>query len=238
MPHPSLTGQVALVTGGATGYGLSLATALAEAGANVVICGRRAGKLASATARLVSTQPAGDIFSTTTDVTDAEEIRQLAAEIQGRYGRLDLLINNAGILPEAATWEEQELANIDAVLNTNLRGPILVTTAFLPTMKKHNFGRILNITSGLGWKTVAGFGPYSASKAGLNSFTRTLAAELSGWNILVNAMDPGVAKTDLNPYGKDDPAKIRPGALRLLSLPQGGPSGRIFKKDGETEAVI
>ncbi len=229
--------RTAVITGGGTGFGFAAARALYEVGADVVLCGRRSGKLASAVARLSRTDFPGDVYSTSVDVTDDASVRQLVDTVLERYGKIDILINNAALIPRAATWEDTEFDTIDQVLATNLRGPILVTKAFLPAMRKHDYGRIINITSGLGWKTVPGYGAYSVSKAGLNSFTRTLAAELSGWNILVNAIDPGVAQTEQNPAAKDSPDKIVPGILRLASLPMGGPSGRIFRKDGETEAV-
>ena len=224
-----------MITGGGTGFGLASARALYEQGATVVLCGRRAGKLASGVAKLSRTDFPGGVFSTTVDVTDMASVAQLVETVTERYDRLDILVNNAGIIPPAATWEDQPMEAIDAALLTNLRGPILVTRAFLPLMRRREYGRIINVTSGLAWKTVPGFGPYSASKAALNSMTRTLAAELSGWNILVNAIDPGVAETEQNPYAKGDPSKIMAGIVRLATFQQGGPNGRIFKKDGETE---
>lgn len=239
MTDAPLANRVALVTGGVTGFGFAAAQALVSAGADIVICARRAGKLAAAVARITQPLPRRDVFATVADLTVPETIEQLAETVLERYGRLDVLVNNAAVLPRVAPWEEQTLGDIDTVLATNLRGPILVTLAFLRTFKQQGYGRIINVVSGLAWKVVPGFGPYSAAKAGLVSFTRTLAAELAGWDILVNAIDPGIAKTELNPSAPNHerPEKIMAGVLRLATLPTGGPTGGIFKKDGTTRAV-
>lgn len=231
----ALRGKTALVTGGATGFGFAAAKGLAAAGASVAICGRRAGKLAAASAKL-STLGAGDVFATPADVADPASVAALAAAVLARFGKLDILINNAGVLG-AGPFGEAEPAELAAVLNTNLLGAMYVTRAILPAMKQANRGRIVNVTSGLGWKAIPGYAAYAASKAGLNQFTRTLAAELGGWDILVNAIDPGVARTEMNPRGGDDPDKLIPGILRLASLPMGSPNGQVYKKDGITLAI-
>lgn len=230
-----LHGKVALVTGGGTGFGLAAAVALAEQGAHVVVCGRRAGKLATAVAR-ISAKAAADVYATSADVADPASVRALLDTVAARHSRLDVLVNNAAVL-HPGLLGDVEPAELHAMVTTNLLGPLLVTHAALPLMKRGAYGRIVNVTSGLGWKVQPGYAAYAATKAGLNAFTRNLAAELRGWDILVNALDPGVAKTELNPRGSDDPAKIVPGIMHLTTLPTGGPNGRIFRKDGQTEAL-
>lgn len=235
MSAGALHGKVALVTGGATGFGLAAAVGLAECGAHVVVCGRRAGKLAAAVAR-ISARAAGDVYATGADVGDPASVAALMAAVDARHGRLDVLVNNAAVL-YAGLLGDVAPAELQATVTTNLLGPLLVTHAALPLMKRHGHGRIVNVTSGLGWKVLPGYAAYAATKAGVNALTRTLAAELRGWDILVNAIDPGVAKTEMNPRGGDDPVKIVPGVVRLATLQTGGPNGRIFRKDGETEAA-
>jgi 3-oxoacyl-[acyl-carrier protein] reductase len=231
----ALRGKCALVTGGATGFGFAAAQGLAAAGAGVAICGRRAGKLAAAAAKLSAGAAAG-VFATTADVTDPASVEALVQAVLARFGRLDIVVNNAGVL-FASPFGEAEPSDVAATVATNLVGAMLVTRAALEPMKRADYGRIVNVTSGLAWKPIPGFAAYAASKAGVNQFTRTLAAELAGWNIRVNALDPGVAQTELNPGGGGDPQKIVPGLLRLATLPMGGPTGQIFKQDGETLAI-
>lgn len=235
MTESPLRGKVALVTGGGTGFGLAAAVGLAQAGAHVVVCGRRAGKLATAVAR-ISARAAGDVYATSADVSDPSSVRALIDTIDARHHRLDVLVNNAGVL-HPGLLGDVEPAELQAMVATNLLGPLLVTHAALELMKRHGYGRIVNVTSGLGWKVLPGYAAYAATKAGVNAFTRNLAAELTGWNILVNAIDPGVAQTELNPRGGDDPEKVMPGILRLATLATGGPNGLIFRKDGVTQAL-
>lgn len=235
MSAGALHGKTALVTGGGTGFGLAAAVGLAAAGAHVVVCGRRAGKLAAAVAR-ISNRAAGDVYATGADVGDPASVTALIEAVNARHGRVDVLVNNAAVL-HAGLLGDVAPAELQAMVTTNLLGPLLVTQAALTLMKRSGYGRIVNVTSGLGSKVLPGYAAYAATKAGLNAFTRNLAAELRGWDILVNAIDPGVAKTELNPRGGDDPEKIVPGLLRLATLQTGGPTGRIFRKDGETEAA-
>lgn len=233
-----LTRQTAIITGGATGFGFAAAVGLAEAGANVVLTGRRAGKLASAVARLIKENPEGDVFSTTCDVTQAASITEMVTTVHKRFGRIDILVNNAAVLARAAALDDLEIEEIDAMLATNLRGPLLVTRAVLPVMRDQGFGRIINLTSGLAWKSVAGYSVYGAAKAGVNAMTRIVAAELAGWDILINAIDPGVAQSALNPTGPAGAQeKAVAGITTLANLPTGGPTGKIFQKDGRTEAA-
>lgn len=233
-----ITRQTAVITGGGTGFGLAAAEGLAATGANVVLTGRRAGKLAFAVARLVKAHPEGDIFATACDVTQAASITEMLETVRKRFGRIDMLINNAAVLARAASLDDLELEEIDAMLSTNLRGPLLVTRAVLPVMRDQGYGRIVNLTSGLAWKSVGGYSVYGAAKAGVNAMTRIVAAELAGWDILINAIDPGVAKSTLNPTGPEGAhEKAVAGIVHLAGLPTGGPTGKIFQKDGRTEAA-
>jgi 3-oxoacyl-[acyl-carrier protein] reductase len=232
-----LPGRAALITGGATGFGFAAARALKTAGANVAICGRRSAKLAAAAVELLHDGIPGEVFSATADVRDPASVSRLVHAVRERFGRIDILVNNAAVLYRGRL-DELTPPQLAESVATNLLGPLLTTQAVLPLMKAQNYGRIINITSGLGWKPIPGQIPYSATKAGLNAATRTLSAELGcRWDILVNAMDPGVARTELNPAAGDSPEKIAPGLLRLATLPAGGPSGHVFTKDGITIAT-
>jgi gluconate 5-dehydrogenase len=197
-----LTGRVALVTGASRGLGLALARGLAEAGATVALNGRDEARLAGA----VSTLAADGLRAHPArfDVTDPAAVADGVAAVERSIGRLDVLVNNAGIQRRApletvteATWRE--------VLETNLTAPFLVTRAVVPGMIARGRGKVINITSladSVARPTIA---PYAAAKGGLRQLTRAMAVEWARHNIQVNGIGPGYFRTEMNTALVEDP---------------------------------
>ena len=164
------------------------------------------------------------------------EPEKAAAEISSRYDCLDVLINNAGINYD--TWETVENAEIDGTvietIRTNLLGPWRMCQAFLPLLRKSRAGRIVNVSSESGSLANMGAGPpaYQITKAALNALTRTLAGELRGTSILVNAVCPGWVATDMGGTGGRPVADGANGILWAATLPDNGPTGGFFR-DGK-----
>ncbi len=190
-----LAGRTALVTGAYRGLGFAIAQGLAEAGAAVVLNGRKAEELANAASRL---NDAGLRASTSVfDVTDGDAVRAAVAAIEDQHGRLDILVNNAGIQRRnpVVDFKRQDW---DDVIATNLTAPYLLAQAVLPGMIARRSGKIVNIASlmsDLARPTVV---PYTAAKGGVRQLTRGLAVELAPHNIQVNAISPGYFATEMN----------------------------------------
>lgn len=225
--------SIALVTGANRGIGLEVVRQLARRGMTTILGARDLHKGASAAAELENSRL--HVLPRQLDVTDPASIEHLAAQVKDEFGRVDVLVNNAGILYD--TWQSASNANLDTVheaLLTNFFGPWRVTQAFLPLLKKSQNGRIVNVSSGAGTLTTMGNSTpaYSASKAALNAFTRQLAAELKGSRILVNAVCPGWVATEMGGAGG---RPVEDGAASVVwaaMLPADGPTGGFFR-DGK-----
>ncbi|MEK3881839.1 SDR family oxidoreductase [Paenibacillus sp. PL2-23] len=220
----ALEGRVAIISGGGSGLGRACAIAFAEAGAEVVLLGRRLERLEQ-TAAVVSEQTGRESMFIQADVTQERQVADAVAAALAEHGRIDILLNNAAILEpgsvmelSAEEWQKQ--------IATNLTGPFLLTKAVLPSMRKQQYGRIINITSSLSHNGAGGFAAYSAAKAGLESLTRTVADEEHEHGILVNLYNPGSLRSEMHATGKD-PAVVTPDIVRLASLSHGGPTGTI-----------
>ena len=188
-----LTGRVALVTGASRGIGRATALALAADGATVVAAAR--GTNANDTANAIRSA-GGAAESIALDVTDAAAIEQSIAGILERHGRIDVLVNNAGITRDTLLLRMKR-DDWDSVLQTNLTAAFACAQAVLKPMIKQRAGRIINITSVVGQSGNAGQANYAASKAGLIGFTKALALEVASRNITVNAVAPGLIDTDM-----------------------------------------
>lgn len=243
-----LSGQVAFVTGASSGLGAHFAQTLAEAGAKVVIGARRADRLVDLAGCITS--KGGKALAVDLDVTDAGSITTAVAAAEDGLGPISILVNNAGIPPKDLSLEMEE-AEWDSVMDTNLKGAWLMARAVGRRMVAHgNGGRIINIASVLGWRTVAKrVQSYAISKAGMVSLTETLALELGRDGILVNAIGPGYIKTELNTgflessYGQriekrtalgrfGEPTDLD-GVLLLLASPAGAYiTGSVIAVDG------
>jgi 2-deoxy-D-gluconate 3-dehydrogenase len=189
-----LRGRVAIVTGGNGGIGLGMAQGLAEAGADVVLAGRNADKAEAALASLAA--HGGRSRFLAVDVTNAEACRDMVGETLAEFGRLDILINNAGTsirkMPQDYTEAEWHL-----VMDTNLTGAFLCAQAAYPAMKQAGGGKVINIGSMMSLFGAPYATPYAASKGGIVQMTRALATAWAADNIQVNAVLPGWIDTDL-----------------------------------------
>jgi gluconate 5-dehydrogenase len=198
----SLTGKIALVTGAYRGLGFAIAQGLAEAGATVVLNGRKPEALDAAVLKLTAAGLAAS--STVFDVTDGAAARAAVAAIEARHGRVDILVNNAGIQRRHPLVEFPQ-AEWDEIIATNLTAPFLVSQAVLPGMIARKSGKIIHIASlmsDLARPTVV---PYTAAKGGVRQLTRGMAVELAPHNIQVNAIAPGYFATEMNRALIDNP---------------------------------
>jgi 3-oxoacyl-[acyl-carrier protein] reductase len=189
-----LEGKVAIVTGGSRGIGAAIGALLAERGAAVVVSARDADRLNATVKDLEGAGAA--VIGVAGDVSRREEAERVVESARERFGRVDILVNNAGITRDALLLRMKD-EDWDRVLEVNLRGAFVMTRAAAKVMVRQKSGRIINISSAAGAMGNAGQANYSASKAGLIGFTKASARELSHWQILVNAVAPGLIETDM-----------------------------------------
>ncbi len=206
MNDKQLGGKVALVTGASKGLGKAMAMALAAQGARLALVSRDAARL-NQVAREIQTR-GGQAEAFPADVTDESQVRALAEAVTGRFGRLQVLINNAGInLRKAVT--EFTLGEWNGVQTTNVTSVFLMCRSFVPHMTGQGYGRIINMTSTMSHIALPGRTAYATSKAALLGFTKALALELAPENITVNGISPGPFATELNKPLLDDPELTR-----------------------------
>lgn len=202
----ALQGKVALVTGGGSGIGAALARAFVREGARVVICGRRAVALESTREQIVAM--GGQALAVSADLSRAAEVDGLVERIRERHGRVDVLVNNAGILGAHTPLAEYPTAEWDAVLAANLTAVFRLTQAVLPLIPSG--GSIVNVSSSVGRVGRAGWGAYAVSKFGVEGFSQVLADELRARGIRVNTVNPGGTRTAMRTaaYPNEDPATV------------------------------
>ncbi len=194
-PLVDLTGKVALVTGASRGIGRAIALRLAASGADVVLNCRRS--LAEAEETAAQVHALGRRCSVVqADVSLAEDVERLVGAVQSTYGRIDVLINNAGIAHDELIVRMKD-EDWDEVLNTNLRSAFLTTRAAIRQMIRQRWGRIINVSSVVGVVGNAGQANYAAAKAGMIGLTLATAREVAGRNVTVNAVAPGFVETDM-----------------------------------------
>jgi 3-oxoacyl-[acyl-carrier protein] reductase len=189
-----IEGRIALVTGASQGIGRACAIELARAGATVALAARNEAKLAEAVGEIESAGGKAAAFAL--DVASEDSIQSGAKAILDHFGKVEILVNNAGITRDGLMLRMKRAA-WDDVLSTNLTGAFLLTQALLSAMLKNRWGRIINISSVVGRTGQAGQVNYSASKAGLIGFTRSVAREVAARAITVNAVAPGYIETPM-----------------------------------------
>jgi NAD(P)-dependent dehydrogenase (short-subunit alcohol dehydrogenase family) len=227
-----MTARIAVVTGASRGIGFEISRQLAQQGVNVVLTARDPSRGQKAVSSL---QREGlNVIFHALDVTAPQQIRKLAVYMKRSHGRCDVLVNNAGILADkrGASVLDVTAEILRATLETNLYAPLQVSQALVPLMRAHGYGRIVNVSSGLGQLESMSDGTpaYRVSKAALNGLTLMFAAATKGSGILVNSMCPGWVRTDMG--GANATRSVEKGAetaVWLATLPDDGPTGGFFR---------
>ena len=230
-------GKIAIVTGANRGIGFETVRQLALIGVKVILTARDEKK--GLQAYEILKKQTSNVFFHQLDVTDHDGIKKLYDFVQEEFGRLDILINNAAVCID----KDKDAMNVDIetfrkTIETNLYGPLLLCQTFIPLMKKNNYGRIVNVSSGMGQlKSFVDMGEkpvscsaYRISKTALNSLTRILSHDVQDYNILVNSVNPGWVKTEMG--GPDATRSIEEGTdtiVWLVTLPDDGPTGYFFE---------
>ena len=225
--------KIAIVTGGNRGLGHEIARQLLKENLVVVLGARDKVKCADAVESLAN-GGGGSVDGHVLDVSDTKSVRRFMEYVEKKHGAPSVLVNNAGVFPESfdakvvdtptSTWRE--------TFEINLFGAVRMCREAVPLMQKLRYGRIVNMSSGMGQLHQMGGGAaaYRSSKAALNAFTRALASEVAGTGILVNSMSPGWVRTSMG--GENAPRSVEEGAdtaVWLSLLPSNGPSGQFFR---------
>lgn len=220
--------RVALVSGGNRGIGLEICRQLADKGYTVILGSRDETQGREAAEKLD-----GDVHARQLDISDEESVKRLAESIEEEFGRLDVLVNNAGISNDhGQSGVEADLDRVREALEANLFGAWRLSEAAIPLMRRNGYGRIVNISSGLGALEDMGGGQpgYRISKTSLNALTRILSSELRGTGILVNSVCPGWVQTDMG--GSSASRTVEEGAdtpVWAATLQDNGPTGGFFR---------
>jgi NAD(P)-dependent dehydrogenase (short-subunit alcohol dehydrogenase family) len=231
MPFPSMKpeGKIGIVTGAGGGLGKMISLALSEAGASLVLVDLDPAGNEELAQRIRSA--GGQALAATADVTRTEDLEVVRDRCLDAHGRIDILINNAGISPIYKRMERVAVADWDAILEINLKGVFLCTQVIGGVMREQNRGKIVNIASVVGTEGSPRLVPYAASKAGVINLTRTLAREWAAYNINVNAVAPGYFEV-----GMGEPM-LSQETLRNQVLSR-IPMGRLGKKEEICGAVV
>ncbi|TFH06432.1 MAG: SDR family oxidoreductase [Spirochaetales bacterium] len=218
-----ITGKWALVTGASRGVGMRVARGLAGKGAKVILHSRTLAGTSAVRAEIENA--GGTAVSVQGELTDESALSALIArvtEITG--GQLDILYNNAGVMSTSAGAFTHPVSDYQRTLFVNAIAPIMLCDAFMPGMIERNWGRIVNVTSGV--KDQPNIMPYSVSKAALDRYVRDFVPTLAKTNVLMNLMDPGWLRTDMGgPNAPGDPDSVLPGALVPVLLDESAGSG-------------
>jgi NAD(P)-dependent dehydrogenase (short-subunit alcohol dehydrogenase family) len=220
-----LENKWALVTGSSRGIGQQIAVGLARRKCNIIVHGRSAGNLKETLDQLKAYEIQS--YAVTGNLESPQAVEAIIQQVKAGPGMVDILYNNAAIQNDWKPIWEIDLAEWLQVFQVNLWAMVALCNAFAPGMKQRGYGRIINLTSGI--RDVPQLSPYSVSKAAVDKYSRDLAAELQGTNVLVNYLDPGWLKTDLGgPQAENEVETVLPGALVPALLEDHGPSGRLY----------
>jgi len=244
MSSQQLSEKVAIVTGASRGIGRAIAIALAEQGAKVVVNYARSGDAAHTVVKEIADQ-GGEAMAVQGDVSDADQVQTLVKETRNQWGQIDVLVNNAGITRDTLLLR-MKVEDWQAVMNLNLTGVFLCTQAVSKIMVKQRQGRIINIASVAGQMGNPGQANYSAAKAGVIGFTKTMAKELASRNVTVNAVAPGFIATEMTseleaeeilnyiPLGRYGKPEEVAGMVRFLASDPAAAyiTGQVFNVDG------
>ncbi len=227
--------KVAMITGANRGIGFEVCNQLAQSGSTVLLTACNSTKGEDASKQLID--KGLDVIFYQLDVSNKNNIKSISEELEQKFGRLDILVNNAAILYDNGQFTiNADLDIVSKALTTNLYGPWLLCQAFIPWMKRNGYGRIVNVSSGAGslHYMEGGIPAYGISKVALNALTRKLASELRGTGILVNSVDPGWTATDMGGHGGRPVKEGAKGIVWAATLPDNGPTGGFFY-DGKPE---
>jgi len=221
-------GRIALVSGGNRGIGLEVCRQLAERGYTVVLGSRDEQKGRAAAGELD-----GSVIPHQLDVSDAESIDRMAAFLEEEFGRLDVLVNNAGIANDnGQRGVDADLDRVREALEANVLGAWRLCEVAIPLMQRGGYGRIVNVSTGMAaLEDMGGGSPgYRVSKTALNALTRILSSELRGSGILINSICPGWVQTDMGGSGASRPVEEgADGLVWAATLPNNGPTGGFFR---------
>jgi 3-oxoacyl-[acyl-carrier protein] reductase len=225
-----LKDKVALITGGARGIGKAVALAYAREGARLAICARTESEINETVQEIQKLK--ADAQGWPCDVSIEESVKDFVGAIIKEFGRIDVLVNNAGVMTRPVPITELEVKKWDYTIAVNLRGPFLITKSVLPVMIKQKSGSIINVSSMVGRGAYANFIAYATSKWGLEGFTQTLAAEARSSNIRVNSVEPGYVATKLTGYNGSEPESVTDVFVYLASDEANGMTGKMLGSSG------
>lgn len=223
-----LENKVAIITGASRGIGFSVASAFVREGARVALCGSRPASAQKAAAQLLEQYPNAQILPFGVDVADGEAIRQVVADVVENWGRVDVLVNNAGVTSTRSIFEMTD-EDFDSVIRINLSGPFKFIREVAKVMKETG-GSIINTSSMVGTYGGRMQTAYSSSKFGINGLTKSCAKELGPYGIRVNAVAPGVVATDMMKGAVND--------QMLQGLKRMTPLGRAAEPDELAGAYV
>jgi 3-oxoacyl-[acyl-carrier protein] reductase len=225
-----LKDKVALITGGARGIGKAVALAYAREGARLAICARTESEINETVQEIQKLK--ADAKGWRCDVSIEESVKDFVGAVIKEFGRIDVLVNNAGVMTRPVPITELEVKKWDYTIAVNLRGPFLVTKSVLPVMVKQKSGSIINVSSMVGRGAYANFIAYATSKWGVEGFTQTLAVEARSSNIRVNSVEPGYVATKLTGYNGSEPESVTDLFVYLASDEANGMTGKMLGSSG------
>jgi NADP-dependent 3-hydroxy acid dehydrogenase YdfG len=202
-----LQGRVAIIIGASSGVGYETARRLAREGVSVVAAARRRDRLESLVAEIAG--EGGRAVAIPTDVTDSEQVDRLVESAVNLFGRVDILVNSAGVTHKIAPLEQFSDDDFRLVIETNLHGTFYATRAVIPHMKRQRSGTIVNIASRVGKIGIANIAPFCAAKFALDGLSQALGAELRPYNVFVTTIFPGLINTELEPLNPGEEFRRR-----------------------------